>query len=110
MASRWAKYSNTELFAVKSQIADLEALLRPFLPSSLPALPETADQELGVLKHLPPGKNFGFIASSGAGGDLFFHANDLRQVRFDTLTEGDYLQFRRHADVGGRPKAIEVQL
>lgn len=45
-------------------------------------------------------KGFGFIKIEGAGKDLFFHSNELVDVRFDELQEGDTLQF----EVGESPK------
>ena len=36
---------------------------------------------------------FGFIKVDGQEKELFFHANELQGVQFDTLKEGDNLQF-----------------
>jgi CspA family cold shock protein len=52
-------------------------------------------------------KGFGFIKVEGAAKDLFFHSNELIDVRFDDLREGDAVQF----EVGESPKgpnAIKV--
>lgn len=38
-------------------------------------------------------KGFGFIRIEGAAKDLFFHSNELVNVRFDDLREGDTLEF-----------------
>lgn len=45
----------------------------------------------GTIKKLTD-KNFGFIAQEGAG-DLFFHANNLVDVDFSELKEGDAVTF-----------------
>jgi len=45
----------------------------------------------GTIKKLTD-KNFGFIAQDGAE-DLFFHANNLVDVSFDQLREGDAVTF-----------------
>jgi len=47
-------------------------------------------------------KGFGFIKVDGAEGskDLFFHSNELRNVSFDELREGDKVSF----EVGDSPK------
>jgi CspA family cold shock protein len=45
-------------------------------------------------------KGFGFIKIAGGGKDLFFHSNELVDVRFEDLREGDTLQF----EVGEGPK------
>jgi len=46
----------------------------------------------GTIKKLTD-KNFGFIAQEEGGNDLFFHANSLEGVEFDTLREGDKVEF-----------------
>lgn len=38
-------------------------------------------------------KGFGFIAREGETKDLFFHANELKNVSFDELREGDAVTF-----------------
>lgn len=45
-------------------------------------------------------KGFGFIAVEGQEKDLFFHSNELVNVRFDELREGDSVSF----EVGESPK------
>lgn len=52
---------------------------------------------------------FGFISREGEDKDLFFHANSLTNTSFDSLREGDKLQF----EVGEGPKgpnAVNVSL
>lgn len=61
----------------------------------------------GIIKKLTD-KNFGFITPEGEGKDLFFHANNLVNVSFDDLREGDSVSF----DVENTPKgdaAINVE-
>ncbi|MEX0917771.1 MAG: cold shock domain-containing protein [Candidatus Paceibacterota bacterium] len=43
---------------------------------------------------------YGFIAREGEEKDLFFHSNELRDVNFDDLREGDTVEF----EVGEGPK------
>jgi CspA family cold shock protein len=38
-------------------------------------------------------KGYGFIAREGEEKDLFFHANELRDVSYDELKEGDNVSF-----------------
>ena len=48
-------------------------------------------------------KGFGFIKIDGApagGKDLFFHSNELKNISFDQLMEGDKVSF----EVGNSPK------
>ena len=45
-------------------------------------------------------KGFGFIKVEGMEKDLFFHMNELLNVKFDELREGDKVSF----EVGQSPK------
>ncbi len=45
-------------------------------------------------------KGFGFIKRDGEQKDLFFHSNELKNVSFDELQEGDKVTF----EVGDSPK------
>lgn len=45
-------------------------------------------------------KGFGFIKRDGQDKDLFFHSNELKNISFDELQEGDTVSF----DVGDSPK------
>lgn len=45
-------------------------------------------------------KGFGFIKRDGQDKDLFFHSNELQNVSFDELQEGDKVSF----EVGDSPK------
>lgn len=38
-------------------------------------------------------KGFGFISQEGESKDLFFHANDLKDVTFDEIQVGDAVTF-----------------
>jgi CspA family cold shock protein len=55
-------------------------------------------------------KGFGFIKVDGAAAgskDLFFHTNELQNISFDELKEGDKVSF----EIGDSPKgqnAIQV--
>ena len=60
--------------------------------------------DTGTIKKLLNG--FGFISVEG-GNDLFFHSEDLVDVRFDDLNEGDTVQFKAGKGPKG-PKALEV--
>ena len=46
----------------------------------------------GTIKKLTD-KNFGFIARDEGGNDLFFHANNLVDVDFESLQEGGKVEF-----------------
>lgn len=54
-------------------------------------------------------KGFGFIAREGVEKDLFFHMNELKNIKFDDLREGDKVTF----EIGESPKgqnAINVNI
>jgi len=53
-------------------------------------------------------KGFGFIAIEGKEKDLFFHSNDLVDVTFDQLQEGDEVTFEMTEGNKG-PKAENVK-
>ena len=53
-------------------------------------------------------KGFGFIAIEGEEKDLFFHANELQNVDYNDLREGDDVTFEM-ADGPKGPNAINVE-
>ncbi|MDP2934161.1 MAG: cold shock domain-containing protein [bacterium] len=46
----------------------------------------------GTIKRLTD-RGFGFITYEGAEKDLFFHSNELKNVQFNELREGDKVTF-----------------
>lgn len=52
-------------------------------------------------------KGFGFIKIEGQEKNLFFHSNELSGVTFDSLREGDVLQFEVAQSPKG-PNAVNV--
>jgi CspA family cold shock protein len=52
-------------------------------------------------------KGYGFIAIEGEEKDLFFHANELVNVDFDSLREGDAVEFEKVNGEKG-PNAVKV--
>ncbi len=49
-------------------------------------------QEEGTIVRVTD-KGFGFIRRDGQEKDLFFHSNELQNVSFDELREGDKVTF-----------------
>jgi CspA family cold shock protein len=49
-------------------------------------------------------KGFGFIKQENGEKDLFFHSNELVNVRFDDLREGDKVTF----EVAEGPKGLNA--
>ena len=60
----------------------------------------------GIIKKLNE-KGFGFIAQEGEDKELFFHKNDLVDVDFNSLQEGDKVTFDKEDSQKG-PKATRV--
>jgi len=52
-------------------------------------------------------KGFGFITREGEDKDLFFHRNELKDVSFDDLREGDTVTFEVASGEKG-PNATNV--
>jgi len=48
--------------------------------------------ETGTIKRLTD-RGFGFISIEGKEKDLFFHSNELVDLKFEDLKEGDKVQF-----------------
>jgi len=62
--------------------------------------------ETGKISRLTD-KGFGFITREGEDKDLFFHANDLEEVQYNDLNEGDTVTFEvAQGDKG--PNAVKV--
>lgn len=54
-------------------------------------------------------KGFGFIKPDDSDQDLFFHANELKDVEFNDLKEGQEVTFQVAEGPKG-PNAVEVAL
>jgi CspA family cold shock protein len=57
----------------------------------------------GTIKKLVTDKGFGFITTTD-GKDIFFHKNSLVGADFDSLTEGQQVQF----EVQNGPKGLNA--
>jgi CspA family cold shock protein len=53
-------------------------------------------------------RGYGFIKSEEE--DLFFHRSDTEGVEFDSLSEGQEVEFEKGQGRDGRPKAVKVRL
>jgi len=54
-------------------------------------------------------RGYGFIKTE-LGEDLFFHSNDLIGVEFNSLKEGQEVEFEKGQGRDGRPQAVKVRL
>ena len=62
----------------------------------------------GTIKTLTD-RGFGFIKTEDET-DLFFHRNDLEGVEFNSLSEGQEVEFEKGQGRDGRPAAVKVRL
>ncbi len=62
----------------------------------------------GTIKRLMD-RGFGFILTEDET-DLFFHRTDLEGVEFDSLSEGQEVEFEKGQGQDGRPRANKVRL
>ena len=62
----------------------------------------------GVIKRLMD-RGFGFIKAEQEE-DIFFHRNDLEGVEFNSLREGQEVEFEPGQGRDGRPQAVKVRL
>ena len=54
-------------------------------------------------------RGYGFIKTEQEE-DLFFHSNDLEGVEFNSLNEGQEVEFEKGQGRDGRPQAVKVRL
>ena len=62
----------------------------------------------GTIRRLVRDRGFGFIRS-GDGQDLFFHRSELQGVAFDSLKEGQTVEFEK-SDTARGLKAVNIKL
>ncbi len=62
----------------------------------------------GTIRRLTD-RGYGFIKTE-QGEDLFFHSNDVEGVEFNSLREGQEVEFEKGQGRDGRPKAVNVKL
>lgn len=93
--------SNRGLIQLSTDRAQLQSpVLMQLLGNILIAMQE------GTIARLTD-KGFGFIKVEGLEKDLFFHSNELVNVRFDELREGDKVSFESAESPKG-PNAVKV--
>jgi len=63
----------------------------------------------GTIKRLILDRGFGFIQTK-EDEDLFFHRNELQEVQFADLREGQEVEFEMGQGRDGRQQAVKVRL
>jgi cold shock protein len=61
----------------------------------------------GTVKRVVRDRGFGFIRSA-EGREIFFHRSSLQELNFDTLKEGDAVEFEVENGPKG-PRAVTVR-
>ena len=64
----------------------------------------------GIIKRLISDRRFGFITADGQEKDLFFHGNELQGVDYNSLVEGQEVEFEISTGSDGRSAAVKVKL
>lgn len=62
----------------------------------------------GTVKKIVRDRGFGFIVGEARGVDIFFHVNAVRDHRFDSLEEGQAVEYELAeggSDTGRGPRA-----
>ncbi len=62
----------------------------------------------GTIRRLITDRGFGFIKTEDEA-DLFFHRSDLEGVEFNSLSEGQEVEFEKGQGRDGRPAAVKVR-
>lgn len=62
----------------------------------------------GTIKKLVSDKGFGFIAAGERGKDLFFHVSALQEATFESLFEGQEIEYEQEVGPKG-PRASVVK-
>jgi CspA family cold shock protein len=63
----------------------------------------------GMIRRLISDRGFGFIKTE-EDKELFFHRNELQGVDFNSLREGQQVEFEVGQGRNGRPEAVKVKL
>ena len=63
----------------------------------------------GTIRRLIADRGYGFIKTEQEE-DIFFHRNDLQGVNFDSLSEGQGVEFELGQGRDGRSQAVRVRL
>jgi CspA family cold shock protein len=62
----------------------------------------------GTIKKLVADKGFGFIAGGERGKDLFFHVSSVKDVAFDSLFEGQAVEYEMETGPKGDRASVVI--
>ena len=69
-----------------------------------------AAMQRGTIKKLVADKGFGFIAGGERGKDLFFHVSAVKDVAFDSLFEGQSVDYEMEAGPKGDRASVVIPI
>lgn len=65
-----------------------------------------AAMQQGTIKKLVADKGFGFIAGGEQGKDLFFHLSAVKETNFESLFEGQSVEFESEMGPKGERASV----
>jgi CspA family cold shock protein len=73
---------------------------------------QEVDVATGQIKRLVRDRGFGFIRPEGASEDIFFHSSAIQGAMFDSLNEGQAVEFDQEADPrdSRRSRAVNIRI
>ena len=64
----------------------------------------------GTVKWYNTDKGYGFIVPDDGGKDVFLHVSDLKDAHYDSIDEGDRVEFERKKGYGDKVKAVNIKI
>ncbi len=81
-----------------------------FVKYGEPANAPTNETETGVVRHVPAGKSFFFVASDQGGRDVFCHKGNMADRDSEMPRVGDRVSYRLFVGADGRLKGIDTAI
>ena len=77
---------------------------------SLPAHMRTRSLKTGTVKWFNPTKGYGFIQPDGGGADAFVHISAVERAGYDSLSEGQRVQYELVQGRNGKSSAENLKI
>jgi cold shock protein len=76
----------------------------------LPAHMRTRSLKTGTVKWFNPTKGYGFIQPDGGGADAFVHISAVERAGYDSLSEGQRVQYELVQGRNGKSSAENLKI
>ena len=76
----------------------------------LPAQMRTRSLKTGTVKWFNPTKGYGFIQPDGGGADAFVHISAVERAGYDSLSEGQRVQYELVQGRNGKSSAENLKI